>query len=1031
MPNEKRLAPHDERGDMQHWMNALKQHWGIAAELKQLDGEYDLNFLAEAANGMRYLLKVMHPGCDQALVEMQIGALEHIGTAAPGLPIAKPIASRDGSKLIEVVDADGLGRLVWVQECLSGDCYARVRPHSEDLILRLGRVLGATDRALDGFAHPALERDFKWDLTAARWIEGELDVIQDDTRRALINDIADAFAGVEDRLSALPKQAIHNDANDYNILVEGDLGRAGISGLIDFGDMCAAPKVCELAIAGAYVVLDHPRPERALAALVRGFHAANRLSPEEIELIWPLLRMRLAVSVVNSALMALQVPDDPYVTISQAPAWRFLENAAVKGGLISARLRMACGLPVTDGSTRIRDYIETHRGSYPALTGTPLSDAPMGSLSVEEAATPRDPFHLSVDDAARIDEVVSDAPIWLGYFGEPRLIYTGQAFRSGPWKASDRRTVHLAVDIFAPAGTLLHAPLSGRVEAVENRDDPLDYGGVVILHHETPEGDAFYTLYGHLDPEVCERLKPGDPVAQGSAFCRLGTVEQNGGWAPHAHFQLALTADGMAPDWPGVADPDDLAFWQAICPNPAALLNLPDEQVAFQPTSKEAVWRDRQAHFGANLRLSYDDPIMPVRGWRHHLFDDWGRPYLDAYNNVPHVGHAHPRIQAVAAEQLGRVNTNTRYLHPAQTAFADKLLSKLPDALEVCFFVNSGSEANELALRLARAHSGARGIVTPDHGYHGNTTGAIDISAYKFNAPGGIGPSDWVELVEVADDYRGRFRRDDPERARKYSDLVEPAIATLVDKGHGLAGFIAETFPSVGGQIIPPTGYLAAVYDKIRAAGGVCIADEVQTGLGRLGEHYFGFEQQKAVPDIVVLGKPIGNGHPIGVVITTRAIADSFAQGPEFFSTFGGSTLSCRIGKEVLDVVDEEGLQENAQRMGARLIDGLRRTESEFGCVGDVRGMGLFLGVELVNPDGSEATEICAYVKNRMRDHRILIGSEGPKDNILKIRPPLTIEAEDVDMILEKLREVLGEVGDYAPPAQCDHTHHHSGCGCC
>jgi 4-aminobutyrate aminotransferase-like enzyme len=302
-------------------------------------------------------------------------------------------------------------------------------------------------------------------------------------------------------------------------------------------------------------------------------------------------------------------------------------------------------------------------------------------------------------------------------------------------------------------------------------------------------------------------------------------------------------------------------------------------------------------------------------------------------------------------------------------------------------------------------------MVTPDHGYHGNTNAAVAISAYKFNKPGGIGKADWVELVEVADDYRGSFKRDDAERAQKFADLVDPAIAALHDRGHGIAGFIAETFPSVGGQIIPPKGYLPAVYDKIRAAGGVCIADEVQTGLGRLGEFYFGFEHQGADPDIVVMGKPIGNGHPLGVLVTTKAIAESFNNGIEFFSTFGGSTLSCRIGKEVLDIVDDEGLQDNARIMGARLMDGLRALEQKHACVGDVRGMGLFLGVELINPDGSESTGICSYVKNRMRDHRILIGSEGPKDNILKIRPPLTINAEDVDMILECLDSVLEELG--------------------
>ncbi len=401
---------------------------------------------------------------------------------------------------------------------------------------------------------------------------------------------------------------------------------------------------------------------------------------------------------------------------------------------------------------------------------------------------------------------------------------------------------------------------------------------------------------------------------------------------------------------------------------------------------------------------------MLRRGWKHHLFDEWGRPYLDAYNNVPHVGHAHPRIEAVASDQLKRMNSNTRYLHPAQTAFAKKVLSKLPEPFDVCFFVNSGTEANELAMRIARAHTGAKGIVTPDHGYHGITTGAISISAYKFNKPGGAGQADWVEIVEVADDYRGSFGRDDPDRARKFANLVDSAIERLKTKGHGLSGFIAETFPSVGGQIIPPKGYLAAVYEKIRAHGGVCIADEVQTGLGRLGEYYFGFEHQGALPDIVVLGKPIGNGHPLGVLATTRAIADSFDDGIEFFSTFGGSTLSCRIGKEVLDIVDDEGLQENARRMGKRLLIGLKKLEQKHPNVGDVRGMGLFLGIELINRGGSEATEVCAYVKNRMRDSRILIGSEGPKDNILKIRPPLTINADDVDMILSVLESVLSEL---------------------
>lgn len=997
---------------MKHWQSVLADHWGIEAELSALPGEYDLNFIAHSSAGEEFILKVMRPNCETWLVDMQVSALEHIANAAPELPCPELVRTVDNLPALELAAGDGKSRLVWVLKRLAGKCYAGLARKPAKLLHDLGGVMGQLDAALAKFDHPGLDREFKWNLTQADWIEPHIDKVSTGSRCKLLGEILSEFKALKDALSAMPEQAIHNDANDYNILVSGGLTKPyQVSGLIDFGDMCRGTRICDLAVAAAYIVLGHENPEEALVALVSGYHATNPLLPEELDMFWPLLRTRLAVSVVNSSLMAIDNPDDPYVTISQAPAWQFLEGIEIHGGLLAARLRASCELPVVDGADRISAWLDKERGNYSPVMGQDIADAPMGSLSVEHSVCPQDPFHMPLDEAAYVGgEHQDNGQLWLGYYHEPRLVYTDAAFRKGRWKASNRRTVHLGVDIFADAGTPLYAPLRGGVFVAEYRDGHLDYGGVIILRHETPDGDEFFTLYGHLNPEFLDRLKPGDTVEKGDEFCRLGEVSENGGWAPHLHFQLALTTKGIEADWPGVGDPDEMYLWRAICPNPAALLNLPDEKVRYQPTDKQAVLAQRRAHFGANLSLTYSDPVMLVRGWKHHLFDEWGRPYLDAYNNVPHVGHAHPRIQAVAADQLKRMNSNTRYLHPAQTAFAEKLLSKLPDSFEVCFFVNSGTEANELALRLARAHTGAKGMVTPDHGYHGNTTGVIDISAYKFNAPGGVGPTDWVELVDVADDYRGKFRRNDPERAQKFAALVDPAIDCLQEKGHGVAGFIAETFPSVGGQIIPPKGYLAAVYKKIRKAGGVCIADEVQTGLGRLGDYYFGFEHQEVVPDIVVMGKPIGNGHPLGVLVTTREIAESFAKGPEFFSTFGGSTLSCRIGKEVLDIVDDENLQANAQAMGSVILTGLTRLQEKFPCIGDVRGMGLFLGVELVNSDGSEATKLCSYVKNRMREFRILIGSEGPKDNILKIRPPLTIDAEAAEMILYMLEKALSEV---------------------
>ena len=313
-----------------------------------------------------------------------------------------------------------------------------------------------------------------------------------------------------------------------------------------------------------------------------------------------------------------------------------------------------------------------------------------------------------------------------------------------------------------------------------------------------------------------------------------------------------------------------------------------------------------------------------MRGWKQYLFDDEGRKYLDAYNNVAHVGHNHPRVVAAARRQMGVLNTNTRYLHDNITRYAEKLTSLLPEPLSVCYFVNSGSEANELALRLARTYTGQRDMIVLEAAYHGNTTTLIDISPYKHNGPGGTGTPDWVHIAPIPDDYRGAYKRDDPGAGAKYARHVLEITEKLKAEGRGLAGFIAESLPSVGGQIVLPPGYLADAFRYVRAAGGLCIVDDVQTGFGRVGTHFWGFEMQGVTPDIVVLGKPIGNGHPLGAVITTPEIADAFHNGMEYFTTFGGNPVSCAVGLEVLNVVLDENLQEHARRVGERMLAGLR-----------------------------------------------------------------------------------------------------------
>lgn len=401
-------------------------------------------------------------------------------------------------------------------------------------------------------------------------------------------------------------------------------------------------------------------------------------------------------------------------------------------------------------------------------------------------------------------------------------------------------------------------------------------------------------------------------------------------------------------------------------------------------TRIKSLIEDRNRLLARNLSVAYERPLHIVRGSMQYLFDDEGRRYLDAYNNVAHVGHCHPAVVAAGQRQMELLNTNTRYLSELVLEYAERLTATLPDPLRVCFFVNSGSEANELALRLARAHTKARDLIVLEHAYHGNTTTLIDISPYKHDGPGGEGAPPWVHKAPL------------PKSAEDAQHVVE-----LIGKER-LCGFIAESMPSVAGQIIFPDGYLARVYEAVRSAGGVCIADEVQTGYGRIGTHFWAFEKYGVTPDIVVLGKPIGNGHPIGAVITTRAIADSFANGMEFFSTFGGNNVSCAIGLKVLEVVQEEKLQAHALEVGDRLLDGLRALQQRREIIVDVRGSGLFIGVELVR-DGEPATDEAARIVNQMREHGILFGTDGPHHNVLKIRPPLPFSQADADELMAAL----------------------------
>ena len=420
----------------------------------------------------------------------------------------------------------------------------------------------------------------------------------------------------------------------------------------------------------------------------------------------------------------------------------------------------------------------------------------------------------------------------------------------------------------------------------------------------------------------------------------------------------------------------------------------------------------RRARLGPSLSLSYREPLTIVRGAGAYLYDADGRSYLDLVNNVAHVGHAHPRVVEAAARQKAILETNTRYLHPTILDYADRLAATLPAHLDVIHLVNSGSEANELALRMARAATGRRDVAVLEGGYHGNTSGLVDISPYKLDGPGGSGRPPTTHVAPLPDPYRGPHRGDRRETAAAYASELGAVIDAAAAAHHPIGAFFVEPAPGSAGQVILPPGYLSAGFAHARAAGAIVISDEVQVGLGRVGTHWWGFEVDAAVPDIVTMGKPLGNGHPLGAVATSRAIADAFANGMEYFNTFGGNAVSAAVGLAVLDVIEEEGLRARAVTSGARFLAGFRELASRHPAIGDARGLGLFVGVVLVSDRESRgpATTLAAAVVEGAKARGVLLSTDGPHHDVLKIKPPMVITPADIDRAISVLDEVLTEL---------------------
>ena len=971
------------------------------AAIQKLPSDRDQNFHLTIDSGEGFVLKIANAGEAEEMMDLQNSALQHLAKDAPSLSIPRICLTRDNSMMTTAVNTEGKTHFVRLLTYLPGRLLAHVQPHSPALFHDLGRFLGRLNKALVDFEHPAARRPIAWDLQQAdKTIQAFKNHITEPKRLAIIETFLDQFQQViKPLLPSLRQGIIHNDANDYNLLAHSDVEGQSITGIVDFGDMVHTTVINEIAIASAYGLLEKRDPITAVSHIIGGYHEVYPLTEQEISLLFPLICIRLCISVVMSAYQQQLEPDNAYLCISEQPAWDALERLiTISPELAHYSFRHACGLPPCPQTSHIVNWLHGNDNmmgpvvEHDLAEGAAVFDLSIGSLALGDLGNLQDQRTLA--GWLKNEMAAVSAKVGIGRYNEARPLYTDR-YRAGGEELPEWGTIHLGMDLFVGTDTAVFAPLTGHVHKVEPE-------AMVLVHNA--DGVPFFTLYRHLIPSP--DLETGMILQKGD---QLGQVTDRTERPSHLHFQIVLDLLGWAGDFPGTAVPSQRDIWLSLCPDPHLILDITTPYFE-EMQDRDGLLATRRERLGKSLSLSYQEPLKIVRGWQQYLYDETGQPYLDLVNNVCHVGHCHPHVTNALNRQTAVLNTNTRYLHDNIINYANKLCATLPDPLNVCFFVCSGSEANELALRLAHTYTGHQDIIVIDGGYHGNTATLIDISPYKFDGPGGQGAPPHIHKALMPDPCRGPYK-DDPQAGEKYAAHVQSIIEQIQDHDRGIAAFIGESLLGCGGQIVLPAGYFQAVYEYVREAEGVCIADEVQVGFGRVGSHFWGFETQGVVPDIVTLGKPIGNGHPLAAVVTTQEIADAFANGMEYFNTFGGNPVSCAVGTAVLEVIERENLQEHALELGKYFQENLTQLMETHPIIGDVRGLGLFIGVELVldrksmEPAGAYAS----YVAERMKAHGILISTDGPYHNVLKIKPPLVVDQGDVDYVVSILDKVLGE----------------------
>ncbi|MGU9823984.1 aminotransferase [Pseudomonas sp. LF090] len=940
----------------------LEQHYGLTGALQSLGSQQDLNYRVDSERG-RFVLKICRG--DYATIELQA---QHAALNDLQAHVRVPRVNRalTGEDVLSVTVG---GQTVHLRllDYIDGQPLTHLPHLGRDVIAGFGELCGQVSRALEHFEHPGLDRTLQWDPRHAHaLITHLLANLNNLPHRDAIERAANhAHTRLQPLADHLPWQAVHLDITDDNVVWQRDAQRRWqVQGVIDFGDLVHTWRIADLSVTCAALLHHADGDPFAILPAVQACHAVTPLLREELQALWPLIVARAAVLVLSSEQQQRLDPDNTYLLKNAEHEWEIFHVAtSVPFALMEAAILscVAQALPPMAG----QDFAPL----LPGLVGREFALIDLGVLSPHfEAGN----WELPGIDHRLLDEAATVHGLAASRYGQYRLS------RTRADSAVEPQTFPLHVELHLPHGTVLEAPFGG---TLREGDD-----GLLCLH-----GAQLSLRIGGAKTA----LQPGSVVVKGQL---LGEV--------HAPLTVQLCRAELEP--PLFCTPSRAPAWQALCPSPAALLGLAcDAEPELDP---KALLARRDASFARSQKHYYVDPPRIERGWRNHLIDMQGRSYLDMLNNVAVLGHGHPRMAAVAARQWSLLNTNSRFHYAAIAEFSERLLALAPEGMDRVFLVNSGTEANDLAIRLAWAYSGGRDMLSVLEAYHGWSVAADAVSTSIADNPQALSSRpDWVHPVTAPNTYRGEFRGQDS--APDYVRSVDHNLAKIAASNRQLAGFICEpVYGNAGGISLPP-GYLQQVYARVRAQGGVCIADEVQVGYGRMGHFFWGFEEQGVVPDIITMAKGMGNGQPLGAVITRREIAEALEAEGYFFSSSGGSPVSCQIGMAVLDVMQEEKLWENAQVVGGHFKARLEQLIDRHPLVGAVHGSGFYLGLELVRDRHTlePATEETALLCDRLRELGIFMQPTGDHLNILKIKPPMVTSKRSVDFFVDMLSKVLDE----------------------